>query len=70
MKRGFVRPARGIRTCIKIFEDSQANFERRDQITFSMIRKYIEDHQLNIRYYHDYGWDPVDLFPEKQDTQP
>lgn len=32
-----------------------------EQIRKKLIKQYVSDNQLDIRYYHDYGWDPVEL---------
>ncbi len=54
----------------KFFDDPQANQTQRDQVTQAMVLQYVKDHQLDIRYYHDFGWDPVDLSPDAPDQQP
>lgn len=54
----------------KFFDDPQANQTQRDQVTQAMVLQYVKDHQLDIQYYHDFGWDPVDLSPDAPDQQP
>ena len=34
----------------------------REDIRRELIRMYVENNGLEIRYYKDYGWDPVELF--------
>ena len=34
----------------------------REDIRRELIRMYVENNGLDIRYYKDYGWDPVELF--------
>ena len=43
----------------KFFDDS--GYELRDKMLKKMMEQYVSDNQLDIRYYHDYGWDPVEL---------
>ncbi len=33
----------------------------REKIRKELIEQYVSDNQLAIKYYHDYGWDPVPL---------
>lgn len=36
--------------------------ERDEEIREEYIRMYVEDNNLNVEYYKDYGWDPIKLF--------
>lgn len=47
----------------KFFDDHQTYMEQREQTLSTMIRQYVEKNGLDIRYYHAFGWDPVDLYP-------
>lgn len=38
---------------------------QKKKIRQKLLQQYVEDHQLDIIKYHEYGWDPVTLFPEK-----
>jgi len=49
--------------CEKYFDHESTDKVRR-QMEMSMIEQYVTDNQLDIRYYHQYGWDPVELFTE------
>lgn len=42
-------------------ETSQAQHEK---IRKEILEQYVTDNKLDIKYYHDYGWDPVELFTE------
>lgn len=44
------------------FFDSDTNEKRREQIRKKLVKQYVKDNGLDIRYYHDFGWDPVELF--------
>ena len=33
-----------------------------EEIRKEYIRMYVEDNNLNVEYYKDYGWDPIKLF--------
>ena len=39
----------------------EGNQKMLEQIRKKLIKQYVSDNQLDIRYYHDYGWDPVEL---------
>lgn len=44
------------------FFDYERGMEQRDKSRRKLIRQYVIDNQLDIQYYHDSGWDPVELF--------
>ncbi len=44
------------------FFDFDTNEKRREQIRKKLVKQYVKDNGLDIRYYHDFGWDPVELF--------
>lgn len=44
----------------KFFDSGQTD-ELRKQMETAMIGQYVADNQLDIRYYHAFGWDPVEL---------
>ncbi len=46
----------------KYFEDHKKQEKR---IRKKLLRQYVKDNGLDITQYHEYGWDPVKLFPEK-----
>lgn len=35
-----------------------------EKIRKEMLEQYVTDNNLDIKFYHDYGWDPVELFTE------
>ena len=41
--------------------DKYSNSEKLDDIRTKLIRMYVQDNALDIRYYKDYGWDPVSV---------
>ena len=44
---------------MKVYSDSDANEENR-KITVS---DYVNFNNLDVKYYQDEGWDPVELYP-------
>lgn len=43
----------------KYFNYDESSVDTRESIRTSLIRMYVQDNDLNIKYYKDYGWDPV-----------
>lgn len=43
----------------KYFNYDESSVDTRELIRTSLIRMYVQDNDLNIKYYKDYGWDPV-----------
>lgn len=48
------------------FFDYENNQMLRDKIRKELLEQYVTDNQLDIRYYHSFGWDPVELFAEDE----
>ncbi len=46
------------------FLDHEKTMELYHQRKRMFIGQYVKDHQLDILYYHEFGWDPVELFTE------
>jgi hypothetical protein len=38
-----------------------SNISREDALK-EYLQMYVESHQLDIQYYKEYGWDPVEIF--------
>lgn len=49
----------------KKFFRNVKDIDKRDKIQKKQIKQYVKDNQLDVKQYHAYGWDPVELFPEK-----
>ena len=45
----------------KYFSYDQSAMDARESIRTALIRMYVQDHNLDIKYYKDYGWDPVPI---------
>ena len=43
----------------KYFNYDESTIDTRESIRTTLIRMYVQDNDLNIKYYKDYGWDPV-----------
>ncbi|MCI5826903.1 MAG: sigma-70 family RNA polymerase sigma factor [Lachnospiraceae bacterium] len=43
----------------KYFNYDESTIDTRESIRTTLIRMYVQDNGLNIKYYKDYGWDPV-----------
>lgn len=49
----------------KFFGDYDKDRMKRDKLQKKIIKQYVKDNQLDVKQYHAYGWDPVELYPEK-----
>ena len=45
----------------KYFNYDESTIDTRESIRTTLIRMYVQDNDLNIKYYKDYGWDPVPI---------
>ena len=43
----------------KYFNYDESTIDTRESIRTILIRMYVQDNGLDIKYYKDYGWDPV-----------
>lgn len=43
----------------KYFNYDESTIDTRESIRTTLIRMYVQDNDLDIKYYKDYGWDPV-----------
>lgn len=43
----------------KYFDYDDPTIDTRESIRTTLIRMYVQDNDLDIKYYKDYGWDPV-----------
>ena len=43
----------------KYFDYDESTIDTRESIRTILIRMYVQDNGLDIKYYKDYGWDPV-----------
>jgi hypothetical protein len=47
------------------YMDYEAIQEARDKAQKEYLQMYVRDNQLDIKYFKEFGWDPVEIFEEK-----
>ncbi len=61
-QKGIAQFCEGYPEIYEKFFDFDRGMEQREKSRKKLIRQYVTDNQLDIQYYHDFGWDPVELF--------
>jgi RNA polymerase sigma factor (sigma-70 family) len=47
------------------YMDYEAIQEARDKAQKEYLQMYVRDNQLDVKYFKEFGWDPVEIFEEK-----
>ena len=45
-----------------IYQDIHSNEKIREAVRQEQLREYLKKHNLNVRYYQDFGWPAVALY--------
>ena len=61
-KPGIEKFCEGYPEIIRQYFDYDTNQKLQEQMRKKLVEQYVTDNGLDIRYYHDFGWDPVELF--------
>ena len=44
-----------------IYQDMHSNEDVREAVRCEQLQQYVQQHDMKVKYYQDYGWDAVEL---------